>query len=311
MKSLKKNIPYIIIKDNPILGPYTEQLLEYPRLSKEEEIDTFNIMINNKSLDARDKLIKHNLFLVIVVAIDFLNRGLPIEDMVQEGNIGLINAICKFDPTRKPRFSTMAVYWIRQAIGRAIDSSTRLIYLPYSVINKRRICKKAITNHNLDSKDYDVIAEKTGLMLYQVKDCLATHKIVDINSPPPAHKSNGEPGLPLVDLIGGDGSCEIIDYLSRQERFSIAVRFPKGYYLFLTPVQLARRKFNAQPKRLLTHEERSLINARLAKSKYESGHVKSVAPPRKKLTREQKSIIHKKIAKDKKEKLGRYALVIT
>ncbi len=79
---------------------------------------------------ARDRMIQANLRLVISVAKNFRNRGLPMEDLVNEGNVGLMNAVDRFDPTLGSRFSTYAGYWIDQAIRRAVQTSQQMIHIP-------------------------------------------------------------------------------------------------------------------------------------------------------------------------------------
>ncbi len=86
--------------------------------------------LRREAAEAREQLAQCNLRLVISVAKNFRNRGLPMEDLVNEGNVGLMNAIDRFDPAMGSRFSTYAGYWIDQAIRRAIQNATQMIHIP-------------------------------------------------------------------------------------------------------------------------------------------------------------------------------------
>ena len=114
------------------LAVYFGEIARIPLLSREEEVALARRVRTGEEA-AKARLIEANLRLVVQVARRYLNRGLPLPDLIEEGNIGLMRAVEKFDPDRGTRFSTYAVWWIRQAVVRALANQARTIRLPVHV----------------------------------------------------------------------------------------------------------------------------------------------------------------------------------
>ena len=120
---------------------YLNQIGAKPLLSPAEELETAR-RVRQGDFAARQKMIEHNLRLVVNIAKHYLNRGIPLLDLVEEGNLGLIHALEKFDPERGFRFSTYATWWIRQSITRAIADQGRTIRIPVHLVESINRVKK-------------------------------------------------------------------------------------------------------------------------------------------------------------------------
>jgi RNA polymerase primary sigma factor len=127
-----------------LLAKYLAHIGQGDLLTHEEEID---LSQRAKAGDkrARQRLIEKNLRLVVSVAKKYRGYGLPFEDLIQEGNIGLMKAVEKFDPERGFRFSTYATWWIRQAVQRAVADKGRTIRVPVHMTEKIRKVSRAIS----------------------------------------------------------------------------------------------------------------------------------------------------------------------
>lgn len=150
---------------------YLKSIGNHPRLNFKEEKELSEKALAG-DMDAQTKLVECNLKLVVPIAKRYMGCGLPLLDLIQEGNLGLIKAAGKYDGSKGFRFSTYATYWIRQAISRALGDQSRTIRIPANMVELLSKVKKASaeltqTLHR-DPSDKE-IAEKLGVELDKVQ----------------------------------------------------------------------------------------------------------------------------------------------
>jgi RNA polymerase primary sigma factor len=139
-------------------------------LTHSEEID-LSKRAKGGDKGARQRLIEKNLRLVVSVAKKYRGMGLPFEDLIQEGNIGLMKAVEKFDPDRGWRFSTYATWWVRQAVQRAVADKGRTIRVPVHMGDKIRKMARAYNELSAEREPTDEeVAERLGWTAEQVRD---------------------------------------------------------------------------------------------------------------------------------------------
>ena len=152
--------------DENVLAAYLKEINKIPLLSNEEEVELAEKAAAGDKL-AKNKIINANLRFVVTIAKKYQKKGLDIEDLISEGNIGLINAIEKFDVSKGYRFISYAVWWIRQSILKAICEKSRPIRLPLNRANELvRIehAKKELYSTGLSLNEEDEITEVANML---------------------------------------------------------------------------------------------------------------------------------------------------
>jgi RNA polymerase nonessential primary-like sigma factor len=133
IREAMRDADYEVVHD--VTQIYLNEIGANPLLTAEQE-GVLTRRVRAGDFEARQKMIEHNLRLVVNIAKHYLNRGIPLLDLVEEGNLGLMHALEKFEPERGFRFSTYATWWIRQNIERAIMNQSRTIRLPVHVVKE-------------------------------------------------------------------------------------------------------------------------------------------------------------------------------
>jgi len=192
---------------------YLKEIGFSPLLTANEEI-YYGRLVKKGDAAARKKMIESNLRLVVKIARHYYNRGLEFSDLIEEGNLGLLRAVEKFDPERGFHFSTYATWWIRQTIERAIMNQTRTIRLPIHVLRELNLylstARKLIKTQDHEPS-YGEIASALHKSIDDVKDMMELNEhVVSLDLQVP---SESTPGKPLVEAIADKNAVDPSDSL--------------------------------------------------------------------------------------------------
>ncbi len=201
---------------NP-LQSYLREIRRAPLLTPEEEFATAT-KARAGDFAARQAMIEHNLRLVVSIAKNYLGRGLPMTDLIEEGNLGLMHSIGKFEPERGFRFSTYASWWVRQSIERAIMHQARLVRLPVHVVRELNHVLKARRALEAESaragtSERPVRVEDIAALLGRpAKEIAALLKFAELptslDAPVERNAGEGGGGDSVLDGVADDGTTD-------------------------------------------------------------------------------------------------------
>jgi RNA polymerase primary sigma factor len=190
--SVEKNVSKLMESlDTSPLSVYLKEINRIPLLTREEEIHLAR-EAREGSEKAKEEIIKANLRFVVNVAKKYQNQGLSLDDLISEGNLGLITAVDKFDVDKGYHFISYAVWWIKQSILKALCEKSRMIRLPLNRANELmqiEKAKKEIERNKTGDADFDEIAEFLNMDKERVADLInASRDIASLESPLSADK---------------------------------------------------------------------------------------------------------------------------
>ncbi|MBZ0093032.1 MAG: RNA polymerase sigma factor RpoS [Sulfuricellaceae bacterium] len=186
LPDLKDDEISLVDMNGDVTQAYLNEIGHNALLSAEDELDLTR-RVRQGDFDARQKMIECNLRLVVSIAKRYNNRGLDFLDLIEEGNLGLIHALEKFDPERGFRFSTYATWWIRQNVERAIMNQSRTIRLPVHVVKELNSCLRAFRHleaHGETEPTVDDVAHLLGREADDVRHILTLNeRIASLDAP--------------------------------------------------------------------------------------------------------------------------------
>lgn len=222
------------------LVQYLQEIKQIKILTKEEELELVK-QAQDSNEEARNFLITTNLKLVVSIAKKYLNMGLDLEDLIQEGNLGLFKAIDKFEPEKGYRFTTYATYWVKQYIGRAISNKSSVIRIPVYMRELLLKIAKAETAFAIEKGRNPSEEELSKILNLSIEKVIQvrryTKKVLSLDSPIEDDKDNytleeitekeeeERPELLLIKKCGKNALYDVLDTLEQKEKDVLFLRF--------------------------------------------------------------------------------------
>lgn len=266
---------------------YLKEIGKVPLLTPEEEIELAR-RVKEKDVEAKRRLTEANLRLVVSIAKRYVGRGLLFLDLIQEGNLGLIRAVEKFDYTRGYKFSTYATWWIRQAITRAIADQARTIRVPVHMVetmNKLARVQRELTQRLGREPTVDELSQEMGLSPHKILEIQrAAQEPVSLETPT-GEEDDSELGDFIVDAyseppadvvarkIRSEVLSKVLESLPSRERKVLELRFGLKGEPPLTLEEVGER-FGVTRERIRQVEAKTLTrlkNCRSAQQLRDSG----------------------------------------
>jgi RNA polymerase sigma-32 factor len=259
------------LESSDALDYYLAQLRETPLLTKEQEEELFSRLHNADDMDAARKLVMSHLRFVVHIAKTYKGYGLPLLDIIQEGNVGLMKAVKKFDPSKKVRLLSFAIYWIRAEIHEFVLKNWRIVKVATTKAQRKLFFKlrsKKTSSNWLSEKEADDIASELNVDAKTVKlmenrlsgTDVAFDPVDDEDNAPSAYLTQNTNPLSLLEAQDSENDnskklAEALSELDERSRDIISQRFLSENKLTLDELS---KKYKVSKERIRQIEEKSL-----------------------------------------------------
>tara|TARA_B100001057_G_scaffold263221_1_gene263376 strand:- start:650 stop:1510 length:861 start_codon:yes stop_codon:yes gene_type:complete len=261
----------IDLESSDALNYYLAQLRETPLLSKEQEEELFDRLMKSEDMDAARKLVMSHLRFVVHIAKTYKGYGLPLLDIIQEGNVGLMKAVKKFDPSKKVRLLSFAIYWIRAEIHEFVLKNWRIVKVATTKAQRKLFFKlrsKKVSSNWLSEQETNDIASELNVDSETVKlmesrlsgTDIAFDPIEEDENAPSAYLSQDSNPLSILEAedSSSDDSNKLsiaLNTLDERSRDIIMQRFLSEKKPTLDDLS---KKYNVSKERIRQIEEKSL-----------------------------------------------------